>query len=254
MFRRRTRRSPRTTDHDRAECLADAGGAEALAANNAVSITRLIGSTHCLNSGDGTSGPSTAPSTVIGGVIMPSPKNSAAPKMPRNPHRGQPRTLLPTALHQRGERHDPALAVVVGAHDHHHVLQGHHQHQRPEAQREQALHRRRIRGSARNAGGTSPLMVYSGLVPMSPTPRRPRARHQRRCSNPRRHTSACDCPWEVCVLIRTPVFWRIWKDAGSAERRLERLADDGLGDIAVRSHRPAMRSASAGSKPSACRR
>ena len=56
-------------------------------ANRAVNMTRLIGSTHCLNTGETTSSPSTAPSTVIGGVIMPSPKNNAAPKIPRMPTR-----------------------------------------------------------------------------------------------------------------------------------------------------------------------
>ena len=54
-------------------------------ANRPVRITRLIGTTHRVKTGDTTSRPSTAPSTVMGGVIMPSPKNRAAPKMPRMP-------------------------------------------------------------------------------------------------------------------------------------------------------------------------
>ena len=54
-------------------------------ANRPNRINRLIGTTHRVKTGDTTSRPSTAPSTVMGGVIMPSPKNRAAPKMPRMP-------------------------------------------------------------------------------------------------------------------------------------------------------------------------
>ena len=52
-----------------------------------------------------------------------------------------PRAGLEAALRKRGERHDAALAFVVGAHDHDHVLQRDHQQQRPETQRQQALDR-----------------------------------------------------------------------------------------------------------------
>ena len=48
-------------------------------------ITRPTGITQCANAGEITLRPSSAPSTVTGGVIMPSPKNSEAPKMPRMP-------------------------------------------------------------------------------------------------------------------------------------------------------------------------
>jgi hypothetical protein len=56
-------------------------------ANRPNRISRLIGTTQFASRGEITARPSTAPSTVIGGVIMPSPKNSEAPKMPRMPTR-----------------------------------------------------------------------------------------------------------------------------------------------------------------------
>ena len=53
--------------------------------NRPTRMARLRGTTHRPRSGDSTASPSTAPSTVMGGVIIPSPKNSAAPKMPSTP-------------------------------------------------------------------------------------------------------------------------------------------------------------------------
>ena len=44
------------------------------------------------------------------------------------------------AQRQRQQRHDAALALVVGAHDEHDVLQRHHDDQRPEDQRQHAQH------------------------------------------------------------------------------------------------------------------
>ena len=61
--------------------------------------------------------PSTADSTDIAGVIMLSPKNSAAPKMPSAASVARVRPPVPAKTpQQRNERHDAALAVVVGAH------------------------------------------------------------------------------------------------------------------------------------------
>ena len=51
-------------------------------ANSATMITAVIGTIQPSNSGSMTLRPSTADSTEIAGVIMLSPKNSAAPKMP----------------------------------------------------------------------------------------------------------------------------------------------------------------------------
>ena len=55
------------------------------AMNRATSTSRVIGTTKRPSPGAATSRPSTAPSTVIAGVMTPSPKNSEAPKMPRMP-------------------------------------------------------------------------------------------------------------------------------------------------------------------------
>ena len=51
-------------------------------ANSATMMTAVIGTIHSSNVGSTTLRPSTADSTEIAGVIMLSPKNSAAPKMP----------------------------------------------------------------------------------------------------------------------------------------------------------------------------
>ena len=51
-------------------------------ANSSTMITAVIGTTNSSSAGSTTFTPSTAESTEIAGVIMLSPKNSAAPKMP----------------------------------------------------------------------------------------------------------------------------------------------------------------------------
>ena len=51
-------------------------------ANSAISSPSAIGTTRCARLGLITFMPSTAEMTEIAGVIMPSPKNRAAPKMP----------------------------------------------------------------------------------------------------------------------------------------------------------------------------
>ncbi len=58
--------------------------------------------------------PSTAESTEIAGVIMASPKNSAAPTMPST-RNGQLARGPARALGQRHQRERAALALVVGA-------------------------------------------------------------------------------------------------------------------------------------------
>ncbi|MBS1246794.1 MAG: hypothetical protein H6R47_993 [Proteobacteria bacterium] len=59
-----------------------------------------------------------------------------------------PRLAGGGALHQCHERHDAALALVVSAHDEHHVLHRHHDDERPEDQRQHAEHvgRRHLHG------------------------------------------------------------------------------------------------------------
>ena len=79
----------------------------------------------------------------IAGVIIESPRNSDTPKMPSaaRPATRRPRgPLPPTRTEQRDQRHDPALAVVVGAHDEQHVLEGDDHHDRPEDERHDAEH------------------------------------------------------------------------------------------------------------------
>ena len=55
-------------------------------------------------------------------------------------HISRARAVAQRALGQRHQRHDAAFAIVVGAHDDGDVLQGHHQVQRPERQRQHAQH------------------------------------------------------------------------------------------------------------------
>ena len=86
--------------------------------------------------------PSTADSTEIAGVIMLSPKNSAAPKRPSDGqrHRRAPPAAAGPTAQQRDQRHDAALAVVVGAHHQRDVGQRDDDHHRPEDQRHDAVH------------------------------------------------------------------------------------------------------------------
>ena len=68
--------------------------------------------------------PSTAESTEIAGVIMLSPKNSEAPKIPSAARIADAAgaTERRAAGDQGDQRQDPALAVVVGAQHQHDVL------------------------------------------------------------------------------------------------------------------------------------
>ncbi len=58
--------------------------------NSPIRIVTVIGTTYGVNNGVATSRPSTAPSTEIAGVIMPSPYSSAVPKMPSAISTGRP--------------------------------------------------------------------------------------------------------------------------------------------------------------------
>ena len=110
-------------------------------ANSTTMITAVIGTTRCASDGCTTLSPSTADSTEIAGVIMLSPKNSEAPKMPSaGQHEpssaGRPCVRRPPD--QGDQRHDAALAVVVGAHHQQHVAERHDDRHRPEDQRDDA--------------------------------------------------------------------------------------------------------------------
>ena len=61
---------------------------------------------------------------------------------------GQRRSDGQAALHQRHQGQDAALALVVGAHDDHHVLHRDHQQQRPYDQRQDAEHVALVRRQA----------------------------------------------------------------------------------------------------------
>ena len=68
-------------------------------ANSTTMIAAVIGTTRCSSDGCTTLTPSTAESTEIAGVIMLSPKNSDAPKMP---------SAASASLVRRPPRHPPA--------------------------------------------------------------------------------------------------------------------------------------------------
>ena len=103
-------------------------------------ITAVIGTTRCASDGCTTLSPSTADSTEIAGVIMLSPKNSEAPKIPSPASRTFVRraAVRAPAPDQGDERHDAALAVVVGAHHQQHVAERHDDRHRPEDERDDA--------------------------------------------------------------------------------------------------------------------
>ncbi len=110
-------------------------------ANSATMITRVIGITQPSIEDEIVSVPSTAESTEIAGVIMLSPKNSAAPNTPRPASTNFRRAgkLLPELADLRDQRHDPALALVVGPHHQADVLDGDDQRHRPEDQGDDAV-------------------------------------------------------------------------------------------------------------------
>ena len=106
----------------------------------------MIGTTYGVKNGVATSRPSTAPSTEIAGVIMPSPYSSAVPKMPSAISTGLPTASRDPLLvlsppwfgDQRGERENAAFALVVGAQHERDVFQRHDQQQRVDDQRQHA--------------------------------------------------------------------------------------------------------------------
>ena len=113
-------------------------------------IAAVIGTIRCSSDGAATLSPSTAESTEIAGVIMLSPRNSEAPKMPsaasssfvrRPPATRWRRISVISAMM-------PPSPVVVGAHHEQHVGDRDDDHHRPEDQRddpEDAVGRRRDR-------------------------------------------------------------------------------------------------------------
>jgi hypothetical protein len=168
--------------------------------NRPTMITAVTGTTSPATDGAATLTPSIAERTEIAGVITLSPKNGAAPKIPSAASATARDSLPPD---QGDQRHDPALAVIVGAHHQQHVGDG--DHHRPEDQRadpENALlgHRDRM-GSP---GLKTAWMAYSGLVPIS---RRQLREHQPRESPGPWHASRSQysaAPEVTAVSSRRP--------------------------------------------------
>ena len=139
----RTRRSPRTRRSSPARRTGRRPRCRAAGRRTAPTmITAVIGTMKSSKSGSMTLRPSTADSTEIAGVIMLSPKNSAAPNRPERgqQHRGAAATRAGPSPQQRDQCHDPALAVVVGAHHQRDVGQRDDDHHRPEDRRHDAVH------------------------------------------------------------------------------------------------------------------
>ena len=67
------------------------------AANSTVSTTSVTGTTQRCSAGAATSSPSTAESTLMAGVMTPSPKKMAVPKMPSSSSRARSRGRCFTA-------------------------------------------------------------------------------------------------------------------------------------------------------------
>jgi hypothetical protein len=106
--------------------------------NSAVSTSSDSGTTQRCSAGAATSRPSTAPSTDTAGVMTPSPKKIAVPKMPSSSRRRAARAVLHRLRGQRQHGDQAAFAVVVGTQDQHHVLERRPRRQRPEHQRQDA--------------------------------------------------------------------------------------------------------------------
>src|SRR5262250_815439 len=106
--------------------------------NRATMITAVIGTTSSATDGAATLTPSIAESTEIAGVMMLSPKNSEAPKIPSAASTAFARG--PAPADQRDERHDPALTVIVRAHHQQDVGDRDDDRHGPEDQRDDPEH------------------------------------------------------------------------------------------------------------------
>ena len=78
------------------------------------------------------------------------------------------RRCEPDAPDQRDQGHDPALAVVVRAHDERHVLDRDDDRDRPEHERDDAVDAGLGRADRVVSTAKTVCSAYSGLVPMSP--------------------------------------------------------------------------------------
>ena len=136
-------------------------------AKTPIMIATATGTTYGSNSGVATFSPSIAPRTVIAGVIMPSPYSSAAPKIPSRISTGRPTSPVRAVRHQRRQRQDAALTLIVGPHDDRDVLDRDDKQQRVDDQREDARTFSCVGGTEWDPKKHS-RMAYSGLVPMSP--------------------------------------------------------------------------------------
>ena len=129
-------------------------------ANRPIRIASDRGTIRCDRLGLTTLRPPIAEVTEIAGVIIPSPKNSPAPKMPSVTSRA----VRPIRLRwiERGQRHDPAVTAVVGAHDEAGVLDRDLDHQRPEDQRDDPVDARDVSVRGVAVGGEDELLGVQG--------------------------------------------------------------------------------------------
>ena len=95
--------------------------------------------------------PSTADSTLIAGVMMPSPNRNPAPSMSAPSRTAKTRALLSVFMQQAVKREDAAFAVAVGAQHEDRVFEADDERQRPYRERDAAKHVVRRRGDMRGA-------------------------------------------------------------------------------------------------------
>ena len=106
----------------------------------------MIGITAPASPGIATGRPSTADSTLIAGVMMPSPRRSPAPTI--SAHRSMRGAALLAVVQEPVEREHAALAVVLRAQHQDRVFDRDDQRQRPDRERDAAEH---VVGRARRA-------------------------------------------------------------------------------------------------------
>ena len=113
------------------------------AANKAIRMMTVSGTTKSLNAGLASLSPSTADNTEIAGVITESPRNIEAPITPNSWTAARTTSSGPPterACSQRRQRQSAAFAVVVGAQQDQHVFQRYGDDQRPDNERKHPQH------------------------------------------------------------------------------------------------------------------
>ncbi len=161
--------------------------------NSPASIPSEMGTTRCESPGAATFRPSTAEVTEMAGVIIPSPKNSPAPKMPSVMSIAVRPTA--TALDQGGQGHDPAVAAVVHAHQENRVLERDDDRHRPEDQRGDPVDAGHRRARGRGVEGEDHMLGVERARPQVAEDDAERARGPGRAGPPGRRCLAPARPW-----------------------------------------------------------